>query len=181
MNSDYLNRLPSDVRELVTEIERECSIEIGVRVDPARVRERPDRSDTMACDMSEDGATILIPAEDHFPDGSVLHEFLHIQRFLLQGVPRIGADLSWSGWNIDFEQSLTTIDNRLEHLVIVPREIDLRPERTQHFSAWRTRKNRVALASREMVPSKRRDAHDAHSKASLGRGRGAARRFFDFR
>ncbi len=133
MENAYLNRLPNDVRTLVERTEQASGVEITVRVDPSRARGRPNQSDSIACEVNTHGAQLLIPAPDHFPDGSVLHELLHIRRFLVNGVPRIVVCDDYKHWAPELETTLTELDNSLEHLVIVPEELEHRPDRKAYW------------------------------------------------
>jgi hypothetical protein len=129
MESLYLEQLGPDVRRFAGRIEQEADIEIGIRVEPARI----DRCNSLACEVDEEGAVILVPTPGHFPDGAALHELLHIERFLVQGVPRIEACESFPDWSPGLETALRSLDNRIEHLVIVPHELRSRPDRRDHW------------------------------------------------
>src|SRR5262245_28921558 len=102
MEALYLEQLPPDVRRLAEHIEQETGIEIGIRVEPARI----DRCNSLACEVDEEGAVILVPTRGHFPAGSALHELLHIERFLVRGVPRIEPNESFPGWSPGLETAL---------------------------------------------------------------------------
>jgi len=131
MENDYLARLPDDLRAFVMDIEREAEIDIKVAVDGSRAGRRPGEPDPLACDIDEDGATILIPRADYFPDGSVLHELLHINRFLVEQVPQI--NVCEAHWSPQLETVFGQLDNNLEHLVIVPEELRRRPARRDRW------------------------------------------------
>ncbi|WP_038485374.1 hypothetical protein [Collimonas arenae] len=118
---------------MVEEVERASGIEIVVEVTSARVRYLPDQPDTMACKFSPHGAKFLIPTLDYFPDGSVLHELLHIRRFLVDGVPSLSDCDTYEHWRPSFAAGLTRLDNSLEHLIIVPEELHIRPDRKEHW------------------------------------------------
>lgn len=55
------------------DIEHKGRIPIRIEIDAAR-------TDTLACQIDEEGATLVLPREDFFPHGSVMHELLHIRR-----------------------------------------------------------------------------------------------------
>jgi hypothetical protein len=131
MNSEYLNLLARDIRDFVSDIERQSAIEIQVEVDELRAKKDLGEINTLACDIDETGARILIPSADYFPEGSVLHELLHIDRFLVQGVPQISVCEEY--WCPELESAFTDVDNTLEHLVIVPEELRRRPDRKHYW------------------------------------------------
>jgi hypothetical protein len=131
MKNHYLSILPDDLQAFVIDIEREAGIDIRVTVDDSRTGRHPGEPDPLACDIDEDGATILIPRADYFPDGSVLHELLHINRFLVEQVPQI--NICDTHWDPQLEAVFRQLDNNLEHLVIVPEELRRRPARRDRW------------------------------------------------
>lgn len=133
MNPDYLGRLSPKVQALVLEVERAAGIDIAVNVDSSRDGRGPDGAGILACDINENGATILVPNDTYFPDGSVVHEVLHIRRILVDKVPRLATNTGFAGWTPQLENGLATLDNDLEHWVIVPDEIRQCPERDGHW------------------------------------------------
>ena len=133
MEAAYLDQLPGDVRSLAEQIERETGSEIRVTVDPERAHHAADNPGYLSCNVDVHGAELLIPAPDHFPDSSVLHELLHIRRFLLEGVPHIIVCDTYTNWTPEFESALIRLDNALEHLIIVPEELNHRNERKSHW------------------------------------------------
>lgn len=133
MESQYRDRLSPETQRLVAEVEASSGIGIEVRIKPAAKRAARGRPDSMACGMDQFGARILLPHADYFPDGAVVHELLHIQRVLCQGVPRILICEESEEWDPHFAGSMTHLDNDLEHLVIVPEELRLFPHRVEHW------------------------------------------------
>ena len=134
-------------------------LQIEVTVDPAQAKGRPDEPDPLACQMSASSARILVPAEGYFPPGSVLHELLHLRRVLVEGVPRlvVAETLSDELWSPRLVDSLVAQDNALEHLVIVPREVEVLPERRAY---WEAKMVRIwgDLAAGMGSPADRREA-----------------------
>lgn len=128
MDKIYLEKLPTDIRSLVEEIEDGTHIEIEVQVDASR-----DKTGTLACEVDQHSAKILTPKAEYFPDGSVLHELLHIRRFLLEDIPRIIVCDDYEHWTPQLDKGLTDLDNRLEHLIIVSEELKIRPSRRKHW------------------------------------------------
>lgn len=129
MKQEYTDRLPQEIRTIAQTIERRIDSGIDVRVDSSR-------TNVLACEINERGATILIPHHDYFPAASVLHELLHIHRVCVDGVPRVVVCDAYQYWTPALESGLTALDNNLEHFRIVPVEIRYRPERRDY---WRSR------------------------------------------
>lgn len=133
MQKSYLDRLPDDVRFFVKQIEQDSGVEITVKVDPSRASGSPDCPGRLGCKANEHCAQILIPKCDHFPDASVLHELFHIRRFLVNGIPRIISSPTYDNWTPELKDALGSLDNSLDHLVIVPQELECRPKRKSHW------------------------------------------------
>ena len=133
MQTEYLVRLSLDIRSIAEEVERASGVEVVVRVAPERARNLTDQSAPLACEVHPNGAELIIPTPDYFPDGSVLHELLHVRRFLVDGVPCLKVCESYEPWSPNIRTSLTYHDNCIEHLIIVPEELMRRPERREHW------------------------------------------------
>lgn len=133
MQPAYLARLSSDIRSMAEEVERAGNVEIIVEVTSNRVRNLPDQPVSMACEVNLHGATILIPTADYFPDGAVLHELLHVRRFLVEGIPFLIDCETYEPWSPNLASGLVRLDNSLEHLIIVPEELEIRPDRKEHW------------------------------------------------
>jgi hypothetical protein len=127
MKKTYLCRLGSEIQALVEDIERRSGIEICVETDDSRVGRNVGEPDPLACVIDESEARLLVPSSTELSDGPVLHELLHIHRFLVEGVPQISV--CEDRWTPHLEQVFAQLDNNLEHLVIVPLEIQRIPER----------------------------------------------------
>lgn len=160
MDGNYIARLPLDLRNLVETIERDTEIEISVTIDASRER--------LGCNIERHGAEILVPPNDYFPAGAVLHELLHIKRLYLDGVPRISFcdDCDDYEDNLDEElrlkSGLVAVDNNLEHLVIVPIEVAWLPERRMYWKE-RMRKALAELATDKLPLELRRGNVLEHS------------------
>jgi len=129
MKQEYINRLPQNFHLLVEEIESHINDEIYVKVDSSRSRK-------LACNVDNYKATILIPNEGYFPEASVLHELLHIRRFCMNNVPRIVVCDRSHNLSQSLGASLRSLDDNIEHFVIVPEEIEHRPNRKEY---WKSR------------------------------------------
>lgn len=132
MDATYLNRLPAELRERIESLERYSNSNVEVEV-------RNDRTG-MGCDIDYNGAKILVPAGDYFPTAAVFHELRHIERIYLERVPRLvycdHCEEHDPAIVLGLQSAFRRLDNNLEHLVIVPQELERWPERTEH---WETR------------------------------------------
>ncbi len=139
MDREYLDRLREDTRNDVESIEQLIGFEIAVKVDSSRANNSSDLPETLACEIDENGAQLLIPSRKNFPDPSVVHELLHIRRFLIDRVPKIVICDDYDDWSPEQETGLTKLDNQLEHLIIVPEELEKRPTRKDYWLSAITR------------------------------------------
>jgi len=134
MQPEYLARLSPDLQAMVGEIEAAIETEILVVVDPERAAHiRPDGRHILACKVNQDGALLLTPSADYFPNGGVFHELLHVKRFLVDGVPQLGDNPASEHWNLELDEGLHKLDLSLEHFFIVPQELGRYPDRSAHW------------------------------------------------
>lgn len=133
MQAQFLNQLDNDVQVLVRQIEEAIGIDINVVVDPERAMGEADEPAPLASDVSQHGADIFTSALDYFPDASVFHELQHIRRVLVERTPRLIVCEEFEPWSPEFETAIAQLDNNLEHLFIVPAEIDLYPQRRVYW------------------------------------------------
>jgi hypothetical protein len=134
MQPVFLNRLNSDIRSLVEHIELQTRLEVYVELNPMLNSGGPFGAGKLTIDIESDSVKLNAPTNDYFPDGAVRHELLHVQRFHLEHVPRVSLSEDAS-YNKILESALAQVDNSLEHLIIVPNEIALHPERQKHWEA----------------------------------------------
>ncbi|WP_175910698.1 hypothetical protein [Burkholderia sp. BCC1640] len=132
MDDRYRQQLPADLQALAQDIEGLSGFVIQVEVDAAR-------RGTLASYVDERRATLLLPQEEFFQPASVMHELLHLRRFLVDGVPQIVVNDDYPDWTPELEGALTILDNGLEHLVIVPDEVARFPERRDYWAGVMTR------------------------------------------
>jgi len=149
MQPEFRNRLSADVRTLVQQTEDSAGIEITVVVDPERASGSPDEPDPMACEVDEHGAQLLLGDAAYFPDPSVFHELQHIRRVLLEGVPRVVVCEDFEPWSPQLDTAVAQLDNNIEHLIIVPRELEAYPVRRGYWEA-RVRRMLDRLAGNEL-------------------------------
>lgn len=110
MDAKYFQQLESDTKELVFQIESSIEKEIQVEI-------QASQRDILACNVDGDSPKIILPRDDYFPDSSVIHELIHIRRFLVEEIPSL--TISEDFWSKNLEQGFLAIDNDLEHLHVV--------------------------------------------------------------
>lgn len=146
MQAEYLDRLQEDVQAFVQEVEVGAGVTIEVTPDAELNTSGPTGQGKLKIDIEAHCVRLIAPTNDYFPNGGVRHEVLHVKRLLVDGVPRLvlaeTVDL-----DPRFENALTTVDNALEHLVIVPVELGYHPERRAHWEAVMERTWSVDLAA----------------------------------
>jgi hypothetical protein len=141
MQVDFLARLDEPVRSFVTEVEQSAGIEITVRLSPELNHGGPLGTGNLAIEIEHRRVELLAPTNGYFPNGGVRHELLHVQRFHIAGVPKLVLS-DEENWDEPFADALVGLDNAIEHIVIVPLELQLHPERRDH---WEIILNRVLL------------------------------------
>lgn len=148
MQPEFLSQLSAHVRDLVEEVERASGVPIVVTVSPdATVSSFPCR----------DRGEIFTPTPEALEDGSVVHEVLHLRRFLVDGVPRLVVPDDYEGERLDPQDGVTAHDNVFEHCVIVPEEIQRCPGRQEYWDQLMLRRWRE-LESPQMSEAARREA-----------------------
>lgn len=134
MQAEYLARLQEAVQDFVLEVEDGAGVNIEVTPDAELNTGGPTGQGKLKIDIEAHCVRLKVPTNDYFPNGGVRHEVLHVKRLLVDGVPRL-ALAERVDWDPQFENTLTTVDNALEHLVIVPAELGYHPERRAHWEA----------------------------------------------
>jgi len=142
VESTYLNLINDNLRAFVENIEGYIDSEIEIEIDNSR-------ENKLACEMDKNGAKILIPEENIFPNESVFHELLHINRFCLCGIPKIVVCEESNDWNPVFDSAIAALDNNIEHFVIVPEECSVFGDRIVYWKE-RTRNAIEQLHSRQL-------------------------------
>ncbi len=137
MQPKYLHLLSDPVKQFVLEVEQECGMPIDVFEESWLNNTGPLGKGRLEVSIEPYRLRIFAPTNGYFPDGAVRHEVLHIHRFYVEGVPKLVLRNQARG-NRDLAENFTAIDNALEHLVIIPQELQLHPERREHWEAMAT-------------------------------------------
>jgi hypothetical protein len=133
MHPEYLARLSGPVQEFVREVEAKAHLDIEVVLDSTLNSGGPIGQGNLAVEITARRIQLFAPTNGYFPDGAVRHEVLHVQRFHVDGVPKLA--LADGAWDKRFSDVLAGLDNAVEHIVIVPVELQSHPERRPHWEA----------------------------------------------
>ncbi|WP_157673078.1 hypothetical protein [Curvibacter sp. AEP1-3] len=109
-------------------------MKILVLLDPKLSRGGSGGQGYLAVEINARSVRLFAPSNGYFPDGAVRHEVLHVQRIHGHGVPRLVL-AEQEPWDPVFSDALGALDNALEHIVIVPAELQFHPERREHWEA----------------------------------------------
>lgn len=127
MERQYLELLPASFQRMAEEIEELIGSEIVVRLQ----RPGDDLMDrtlwNCICEMRQKGASVSIvmpPGADIAPH-SLVHELLHAHRNLSLAVPQLWAK---EPHDLVAARFSSRIENDVEHLYIIPQEIEAIPE-----------------------------------------------------
>lgn len=134
MQADYLQLLSPAVQALVEEVEAGAGLAIEVVPSAELNNGGPYGQGKLSIDIESQSIRLNAPTNGYFPDGAVRHEVLHAHRLHVAQVPRL-AVAEDADWDPAFESGLTQVDNALEHLVIVPMELQHHPLRQEHWDA----------------------------------------------
>lgn len=115
---ELFTHLPRWLQDLVAKIEGHAQL---------RVEARWSDQQGMACEFGKRKAVIQVPADGPARRASVFHELLHLKRYFVDGVPK----LVYCDDEHEFEGDddartpglFARLDNQIEHLFIVPREL----------------------------------------------------------
>jgi hypothetical protein len=151
MQPEFLARLSAPVQHHIREVEARAGVAIEVVLEPYGNAPPQPGPDHLAIVIESRRVQLFAPSNGYFPDGAVRHELLHMERFHVSGVPqlRLHDDVPWDeGW----ADVLGALDNAIEHVVIVPRELQWHPERMAH---WEGVMQRVWSDFTSMSPDQR--------------------------
>ena len=145
MQTAHLLRLSQSVRTFVEEVETSSGLAIDVVANPKLNTDGPVGQGKLKVCIEANHVRLQAPTNGYFPDGGVRHEVLHVNRLHVEGVPRL-ALAEFVNWDPKFERFLVQVDNALEHLVIVPLELQHHPERRAHWDAVMGKVWTIAIA-----------------------------------
>lgn len=131
---EYLARLGTSVRDFVREVENAAAIDIKVALDPRLNDRGPCGLGTLEVVIEAQRILLYAPTNGYFPDGAVRHEVLHVKRFHVDGVPKL-ALADTEAWDGRLSDALGVLDNAIEHVLIVPLELQFHPTRREHWEA----------------------------------------------
>jgi len=132
MQPEYLARLSEPVQHFVREVEDDAGVEIIVIPDIKQNEGGTTGQGNLAADIGAKRIHLFAPTTGYLPDGGVRHEVLHAWRFHVMGVPKL-ALAEMVNMDMSLSSRLTHIDNAIEHVIIVPIELRLHPERRDHW------------------------------------------------
>ncbi|WP_339897883.1 hypothetical protein [uncultured Gilvimarinus sp.] len=130
MKNAYLGQLPEKASLLVREIEEYSGRNIEVLPNPYPMSKTDPNPNGLACNVNEVSARILYRG-NQIDTHAFTHELLHIHRYWVRQVPQILPVSDPNGSNI---QVTSSIENALEHLVIVPEESQYGFEPYSHWN-----------------------------------------------
>lgn len=134
MQPEYLALLSESVQQFILEVEEGAGVDIKVVPDPKQNEGGTTGQGKLAVNINAQRIQLFAPTNGYFPDGAVRHEVLHVQRFHVEGVPKLVLADS-EEWDKGFSDALVNLDNAIEHVVIVPMELKFHPERRKHWEA----------------------------------------------
>jgi len=134
MQTEYLDLLSEPVQQFILEVEKSAGVYINVIPDIKLNEGGPAGQGNLEINIKALSIQLFVPTNGYFPDGAVRHEVLHMQRFLIERVPKLVLAEN-ARWDKGISNQLVNLDNAIEHLLIVPVELQLHPERRQHWEA----------------------------------------------
>lgn len=134
MQPEYLDRLSDPLQQFIHDVEKGAGVEIKVILHPKQNGGGTTGQGKLEVVIKAQSIQILAPTNGYFPEGAVRHEVLHARRIHVEGVPMLVlADTVV--WDQGFSDALIAIDNAIEHVIIVPEELQFHPERHEHWEA----------------------------------------------
>lgn len=131
MQPKHLARLSQPVRDFFQQVEQDSGVDIEVVLDGRLNGGGPRGHGKLEVVINARSNRLFAPTDGYFPDGGVRHEVLHVKRFHVDGVPKLAlADAE--AWDENFSNALGLFDNAIEHVLIVPTELQHHPERREH-------------------------------------------------
>ncbi len=134
MQPEYLARLSEPVQQFILEVEKGAGVDIKVSLDPNLNEGGTTGQGNLAVNINAQRVRLFAPTNGYFPEGAVRHEVLHVQRFHVERVPKLVLAVH-EKWDKGYSDRLCALDNAIEHIVIVPVELQFHPERREHWEA----------------------------------------------
>ena len=133
MQTEYLALLSESVQQFILEVEKGAGVGIQVVPDVKLNEGGPNGGGNLEINIKDRSIQLFAPTNGYFPNGAVRHEVLHVKRFHVERVPKLAADNE--NWDKAISDRLVGLDNAVEHLAIVPIELQMHPERLTHWEA----------------------------------------------
>ena len=134
MRPEYLYQLSESVQKFIREVERQAGVEIEVLPSLKQNARGPIGQGLLEIVINAQNIQLFAPTNGYFPNGAVRHEVLHVHRFHIEGVPKLVLAENQE-WDRSFSEAIGNLDNAIEHLKIVPMELEFHPERREHWEA----------------------------------------------
>jgi hypothetical protein len=134
MQPEYLARLSETVQQFILDVEEGAGVDIEVILDPDLNEGGTTGQGNLAVTINAQSIQLFAPTNGYFPEGAVRHEVLHVRRFHVEGVPKLTSADTEKG-DKGFTDMLVGLDNAIEHVVIVPVELQFHPERRKHWES----------------------------------------------
>jgi hypothetical protein len=125
----YLRILPEPAQRLVAELKHLSGAEIDVGPTEETIRRQaPDRARLPLILVDERTARIRFPGE--VQRRALVHELLHLRRAWIDAAPRLRSTQPGD----PMASRIANADQDLEHMLIVPTEIEWTPESREHWN-----------------------------------------------
>lgn len=89
MQTEYLALLSEPVQQFTLEVEEAARVYINVIPDPQLNEGGPTGQGNLEVNIQAQSIQLFAPTNGYFPNGAVRHEVLHVQRFHVEGVPKL--------------------------------------------------------------------------------------------
>ena len=134
MQPQFFSQLSEPVQAFVRQVEECANMNIEVILSARLNGSGPSGHGRLEVVINAQCVQLFAPTDGYFPEGGVRHEVLHVQRFHVDGVPKL-ALADEENWDRGYSDALGALDNAVEHIVIVPIELQFHPERREHWEA----------------------------------------------
>lgn len=132
----FLNEMPKELLDIPSRVQELTGIEVRIKEFNSQfMQNNPMISKSPAAlDINPDEHSITIWVRDQLISPKTIgHELIHLRRNIIESVPKL-----FPLQNIDLSVSETVylFENELEHLIIVPEEINLFPESESFWASY---------------------------------------------